>query len=57
MGCAVNWPGEAKEADIWIAGGINEWVLFKKGEIIKKIKQEKILKEFKEEILNLINYN
>ena len=57
MGCAVNGPGEAKEADIGIAGGINEWVLFKKGEIIKKIKQEKILKEFKEEILNLINYN
>ena len=54
MGCAVNGPGEAREADIGIAGGIDEWILFKKGKVIKKIKQENILKEFKEEILSLV---
>ena len=37
MGCAVNGPGEAKEADIGIAGGICEGLLIKKGEIIKKV--------------------
>ena len=54
MGCAVNGPGEAREADIGIAGGMEEWVLFKKGEIVRKIQQENVLKEFKEEILSLI---
>ncbi len=52
MGCAVNGPGEAREADLGIAGGINEALLFKKGEIIKKIPQDKILEVLKEEILN-----
>ncbi|MDO4710569.1 MAG: flavodoxin-dependent (E)-4-hydroxy-3-methylbut-2-enyl-diphosphate synthase [Peptostreptococcaceae bacterium] len=42
MGCAVNGPGEAKEADIGIAGGNGEALLFKKGEIIRKIKEEEI---------------
>ena len=42
MGCAVNGPGEAREADIVIAGGKEEGLLFKKGEIIRKIKQEDI---------------
>lgn len=51
MGCAVNGPGEAKEADIGIAGGNNEWLLFKKGEIIRKIPHKCILEEFKKEIL------
>ena len=55
MGCAVNGPGEAREADIGIAGGIKEGLLFKKGEIIKKIPQEKIVETLKEEILKMIN--
>ena len=42
MGCAVNGPGEAKHADIGIAGGVKEGLLIKKGEIIKKVKQEDI---------------
>lgn len=54
MGCAVNGPGEAKEADIGIAGGIKEGLLFKKGEIIKKVKQEEIVDVLKEEILKMI---
>lgn len=55
MGCAVNGPGEAREADIGIAGGIKEGLLFKKGEIIKKVKQEEIVKVLKDEILNMIS--
>lgn len=51
MGCAVNGPGEAKHADIGIAGGINEGLLIKKGEIIRKVKQENIVDELKKEIL------
>ena len=54
MGCVVNGPGEAKHADIGIAGGINEAVLFKHGEIIRKIKEENIVEELKKEILNMI---
>lgn len=54
MGCAVNGIGEGKEADIGIAGGKDEWILFKKGEIIKKIPHENILEEYKKEILSLI---
>lgn len=55
MGCAVNGPGEAREADIGIAGGNNEWLLFKKGEIIKKIPHENIIDEFEKEILSVID--
>lgn len=54
MGCAVNGPGEAREADIGIAGGKNEGLLFKKGEIIRKVPQEKIIETLKEEILGMI---
>lgn len=54
MGCAVNGPGEAREADIGIAGGVNEAVLFKKGKIIRKIPQEQIIDELKKEIMNII---
>ena len=50
MGCAVNGPGEAREADLGVAGGIGEAVLFKKGVIIRKIKEENILNELKKEI-------
>ncbi|MBQ6992201.1 MAG: flavodoxin-dependent (E)-4-hydroxy-3-methylbut-2-enyl-diphosphate synthase [Clostridia bacterium] len=54
MGCGVNGPNEAKHADIGIAGGIKEGLLFKKGEIIKKVKQEDMVKVLKEEILKMI---
>lgn len=54
MGCAVNGPGEAKHADIGIAGGVNEGLLIKKGKIIRKIKQENIIEELKKEILEMI---
>ena len=54
MGCAVNGPGEAREADIGIAGGIGEGLLFKKGEIIKKVKEEDLVKTLQEEILKMV---
>ncbi|MFA6375181.1 MAG: flavodoxin-dependent (E)-4-hydroxy-3-methylbut-2-enyl-diphosphate synthase [Bacilli bacterium] len=54
MGCAVNGPGEAMDADIGIAGGVNSALLFKKGVIIKKIPQEDIIEELKKEILLMI---
>ena len=50
MGCAVNGPGEAKDADIGIAGGMNEALLFKKGTIIRKIPQDRIVEELIKEI-------
>ncbi len=53
MGCGVNGPGEAREADIGIAGGIKEGLLFKKGEIIRKVPQDKIVEVLKEEILKM----
>ena len=54
MGCAVNGPGEAREADIGIAGGIKEGLLFKKGKIIRKIPQDQIVEELKKEILEMV---
>lgn len=54
MGCAVNGPGEASQADIGIAGGIKEGLLFKKGAIIRKVKQEEMVQTLKEEISKLI---
>ncbi len=53
MGCAVNGPGEARDADIGIAGGIGEGLLFKKGEIVRKVKQEDFYKVLTEEILKM----
>lgn len=50
MGCAVNGPGEAKEADIGIAGGIGEGLLIKKGEIIRKVPEEQLLAVLREEL-------
>ena len=50
MGCAVNGPGEAREADIGIAGGMGEALLFKKGEVIRKIKEESLIDELISEI-------
>ena len=52
MGCVVNGPGEAKEADIGIAGGIGEGLLIKKGEIVKKVKEEELLETLRQELLN-----
>lgn len=52
MGCVVNGPGEAKEADIGIAGGIGEGLLIKKGQIIRKVKEEELLEALRQELLN-----
>lgn len=50
MGCAVNGPGEAKEADIGIAGGLHEGLLIKKGEIVKKLPEDELLPALKYEL-------
>ena len=50
MGCAVNGPGEAREADIGIAGGHGEGLIFKKGEILRKVPEEKLVDELLKEI-------
>lgn len=52
MGCAVNGPGEAKEADLGVAGGKNEGLLFKKGEIIKKVPESEIFNALEDELKN-----
>ncbi len=52
MGCVVNGPGEAKEADIGIAGGIGEGLLIKHGEIFKKVKEEELLDALRQELLH-----
>ena len=53
MGCAVNGPGEARECDIGIAGGKGEGLLFKKGEIVRKVKEEHLVDALMEEILKM----
>ena len=50
MGCAVNGPGEAKEADIGVAGGNGEGLIFKKGEILRKVNEKDIVSELLKEI-------
>lgn len=52
MGCVVNGPGEAKEADLGIAGGIGEGMLIKKGEIVRKVKEEELLETLRQELIN-----
>ena len=52
MGCVVNGPGEAKEADLGIAGGNGEGLLIKHGEIVKKIPEDELLAALKEELDN-----
>lgn len=52
MGCAVNGPGEAKEADIGIAGGIGEGLLIKKGEVVKKVPEDQLLDVLRHELEN-----
>jgi (E)-4-hydroxy-3-methylbut-2-enyl-diphosphate synthase len=54
MGCVVNGPGEAKEADIGIAGGDGEGVIFKKGKVYKKVKEEELIEELTKEIEKLL---
>ena len=50
MGCVVNGPGEAREADLGVAGGIGEGLLIKRGEIIKKVPEEELLDALREEL-------
>ena len=52
MGCVVNGPGEAKEADIGIAGGIGEGLLIKKGQVVKKVKEDQLLETLRQELLH-----
>ncbi|WP_045408221.1 flavodoxin-dependent (E)-4-hydroxy-3-methylbut-2-enyl-diphosphate synthase [Thermoanaerobacterium saccharolyticum] len=54
MGCAVNGPGEAREADIGIAGGIGEGLIFKKGKIFKKVPEDKLFDEFIKELNDIL---
>ncbi|MFW5981172.1 MAG: flavodoxin-dependent (E)-4-hydroxy-3-methylbut-2-enyl-diphosphate synthase, partial [bacterium] len=50
MGCVVNVPGEAREADIGIAGGKGEALIFKKGKLLKKVSEDNIINELLKEI-------
>ena len=54
MGCAVNGPGEAREADLGIAGGIGEGLLFKKGQILRKVPEKELLNALEEEIKTML---
>lgn len=54
MGCAVNGPGEARHADIGIAGGVGEGLLIKHGDIVKRVKQEDMVQTLKDEILKMV---
>lgn len=55
MGCVVNGPGEAKEADIGIAGGVGVGLLIKDGEIVKKVPEDQLLDTLREELMNWEN--
>lgn len=55
MGCAVNGPGEARQADIGIAGGKGEGLIFRKGKIIRKVAEAGLLNAFQEELNTLLN--
>lgn len=57
MGCVVNGPGEAKEADIGIAGGKDSGIIFKRGQLLKKVPQEHLLEELLTEINNMTDKN
>jgi len=54
MGCAVNGPGEAREADIGIAGGKGTGIIFRKGEIIRKVPIEGLMEAFGEELRKML---
>lgn len=53
MGCVVNGPGEAREADLGIAGGMGEGLLFRKGEILRKVPEEELLEALRQELVSL----
>lgn len=53
MGCVVNGPGEAREADLGVAGGIGEGLLFKKGKVVRKVPEEELLQALREELEQL----
>ena len=53
MGCVVNGPGEAKEADLGIAGGIGEGLLIRHGEVVKKLPEEELLPALREELMKI----
>jgi len=55
MGCVVNGPGEAREADIGIAGGKGEGLIFKKGKILRKVPEERLLEELMAEIEKMVD--
>lgn len=55
MGCVVNGPGEAREADLGIAGGKGAGIVFRKGEVVKSCKEEELLPTFKEELAKLLS--
>jgi (E)-4-hydroxy-3-methylbut-2-enyl-diphosphate synthase len=50
MGCVVNGPGEAREADLGIAAGKKEGILFKKGKVVKTVSEDKVLDTIREEL-------
>ena len=50
MGCAVNGPGEAREADLGIAGGVGEGLLIKHGEVVRKIPEDQFIQALKDEL-------
>ena len=54
MGCAVNGPGEAKEADLGVAGGDGKGLIFAKGEIVKSVPEEKIVEELTKMVAGLV---
>ena len=54
MGCMVNGPGEAARADLGLAGGKNEGVIFRQGKIIRRVQKEELLSAFLEELNRLI---
>jgi (E)-4-hydroxy-3-methylbut-2-enyl-diphosphate synthase len=51
MGCAVNGPGEAREADLGIAGGRGEWLIFVRGEPVRKVPEGAVVEELRREML------
>ncbi|MCP4682769.1 MAG: flavodoxin-dependent (E)-4-hydroxy-3-methylbut-2-enyl-diphosphate synthase, partial [Desulfobacterales bacterium] len=55
MGCVVNGPGEAKEADIGVAGGRGQGILFKKGELVRKIPEQELAQVLIDEVMSLVN--
>jgi (E)-4-hydroxy-3-methylbut-2-enyl-diphosphate synthase len=55
MGCVVNGPGEAKDADIGIAGGKGTGLIFKKGNVVKKVKEKELTKILLQEIESMIS--